>query len=236
MATRVVDLTNKESNLRPVATKSLPNVDFLEEVFICNAYRCVYFKDKSINPDGTYFFEMGVLKLPADFCYVDYKFENGVLYMPDKSTLTTRDYDLYSAILLKMSPDEATPREHFHLCLNDDADSMVRAYGLEACAQLVTPRLDSTKFILFYYEGTLKFYNGERTGSFYLIAMVLSERAVIYYAIDTPAYGENTEKIEKWLKLLEEDPTRVDKIRIDEPIQINDKMGIWVFPQAEFAN
>jgi hypothetical protein len=235
LATRVIDLTRKESNLRPVTDKMLPDVNFLEEVFICNSYRCVYFKDKTIDPEGAYHFDLGVLKLPGSFQHVAYTYENGVLKMPNKNTLSQRDYDIYTSLLMKIEDTGAKSREYFHSCENDDEEIMPRAVGNHACAELVTPRRDDIKFILFYYEGALKFYDGERTGKFYLISLTISERIVFFYAIETPEYGLKTEEIAEWLRLLEENPERADKIRIDVPMFLNDKMGIWLSPQARFA-
>jgi hypothetical protein len=241
LKTQVIDLTKKESNLRPVSDKKIKEAHFLEEVYICSSYPCVYFKDKNINPDGTYLFELGVLKLPANFQHVAYRWENGKLIMPNKSTLTVRDYDIYTTLLMKMEAkstefeQQIHKRKYFHLCENDDDEIMPRSIGHYNCAELVTPQNNDIKFVLYYFEGALSFYNGARTGNFYLISLCTSERVVFYYAIETPEYGKNTEEISEWLRLLEENPERANKIRVDEPDYFNDKLGIYVCPQARIA-
>jgi hypothetical protein len=237
---KVLDLTRNRGQITEVKTLSrFPSIvpPFLKEVKVSGSQTCIYFTNGSVMQDGVYDFEIGTIKIPAGFQYVDYMSGGGT---PNWNNMKVeRDYDIFSDVLIFTINKSGS----FHLCEEnsneENGDSIFMGGSPFGCSGLLRPCNDDN-FILFFYDKNLIYLNGQDIPSdlslpadlkgYYLIPMYTSERRIVYHLVFCFKNKENDAYVK--LNLIKEnfDKNTWDKncIAILRPLQLNDKLGIDV--------
>lgn len=218
------------SQKKKTVAENLSAVSFLKEITISGLIPACYFTSGATFPNETGYFEIGTLKLPAGFQYVDYLKGTPKPNWDNKGD--KRENDIFTTILIKLNT-QSQPHSSFHLCEEDP--SGLFGGSMAGCSWLVRPYNDNN-FILFYYDEVLYFSDGSGLNGkpadiegYYLIPMTLSERIVVYYVIEHKK-NDNThiELLNEIKENFDTNPQRRNCIAINENLQLNDKLGIFV--------
>ena len=237
----IIDLTTKKGKIGKVSASasSIKDAPFLHETKVNGSSKACYFSDQSVAiPNGDYFFEMGLIKLPIGIQYVKDKTN----WKPE-ATKTTQP--IYGNVLLGIQTNQQQTKA-FHLCDNLPADGL-QARTYQGCAGLLRSIAPSTAIKstvlqnsaitlgdtpVLYFKGELYFSDdySENCG-YFLIPMSLSEKLVVYFVVkeDTEeGKYRHKEILAATYDMLQKDPTLGENIGIIERLQLNDKLGIFV--------
>ena len=237
----IIDLTTRKGKIGKVSasSSSIKDAPFLHETKVNGSSKACYFSDQSVAiPNGDYFFEMGLIKLPV-----------GIQYVKDKTNWTPQatqtTQPIYGNVLLGIQANQQQTKD-FHLCENLPPDGF-HARTNQGCAGLLRSIAPSTAIKstvlqnsaitlgdtpVLYFKGELYFSNNysENCG-YFLIPMSLSEKLVVYFVVkeDTEeGKYRHKEILAATYDMLQKDPILGENIGIIERLQLNDKLGIFV--------
>jgi hypothetical protein len=234
---------------------------FLEQTFISDNLTACFFKD-SVSKEGTYFYDSGMLMLPASFKYVDYSLKkNGSGYkIVDLDKIIEYKYNFFSPIVLNLN-DKADSDRSFHHC--DDYPkpqdgTFFQGKGAEGCPQLfnfdpsANPIGSGLKPIyIFYYDAaenngdknlrtSLTTENGtdvlKEEVIYYLILLLMPEKQFVYYAIrQDEAEGENG-VLQIWINELTRKDRVIAGIAVHDRLCYNDELGVFITSDAQLVS
>jgi hypothetical protein len=251
----IVDLTRRsDGKLNGVSlqsikvqgvTPSLPS--YLQEVNLGANMRAAYFTEGVPVDKDFFYYNLVWMKIPTGFNYVKFSKDEATGDIVIGETIPT-EMDIIAPIMLLFERDNVDG--FFHIC---DMHGL-GAGGQNGCSVLVTSytqtaALSTTAlireanppakpFYMFNYTGELRMTlvdeNGkikieQIEGNYYLFPLMLSDKTVVYYAIN----GEDSDM----LRILYEDAILPQKkyVDVDFPLTMNDKLGVFVTSQVKWV-
>lgn len=212
-------------------------------------------------------YELGMIKIPMGFIHVNYDLDIEAGKVTVNSTHLDESLKLKSGILTPLLLPKDAAITANHICnnikkeptvLDSDGKNETKAGSVEGCATIISGR-PRRPFELFYYNNKMlhddkivriaaknHILATETTdltakvtrGEYFLIPILLSEKTVVYYAINRKENGDDKEN---WLGKVSENLTTFYKdvsdyagtppkrlAEIIQPLVLSDHLGIWV--------
>lgn len=226
-------------------TPILPS--YLQEINLGDI-RAAYFTEGLPPNQDFFYYNLVWMKIPAGFDYVKYTHNlDGSITLGEN--IATPD-NILTPILLLFN-DAGVPINH-HICSKFHPINTMGVGGQNGCSGLLTsfkksaasPHLGTQSdnipqkpFFLFRYQGNLRMTVTTQHGSskavdkdtlYYLLPMMLSDKTVVYYAV-----GANDLEV---LKIVFDNALAFTYAEVDEPLTMNDAMGIFVTGKIKFQN
>lgn len=240
----VVDLTRRrdDGKLRGF-TQSVPQAtynpmqlpSFLQEVDLGRIRACYFVNGVlgQINLDelDNVYYDLAWMKIPAGFEYVHYN-HDGTKITDLSTTTSIGDNGLLTTLLLLSDSDKVN--SFTHICSDPNCQPHTWIHTGEGCSlklkhsfSNISPSTTSRPFELFYFDGVLRLESGKPDrlkAKFYLIPIILSERNVVYYAIESDG-NEIPENLKIWYT----DSMNPEKTwaEIKKPLVLTDELGIF---------
>jgi hypothetical protein len=259
MENGIVDLTRRaDGKLNGISLKSIKIPEcatslpiYLQEVNLGANLRAAYFTEGIPADKDLFYYNLVWMKIPTGFSYVEYS-RNATTGEISVGTRIPTNMEIIAPIMSLHDKDDADV--FFHICDiqevgpggQNGCSVLCSSYSQSAAlrtASLTANTPPEKPFFMFNYNGKLrtseidkqgKIHVEERDGDYYLFPLILSDKTVVYYALN----GEDPEVF----KILFEDAILPRKkyvdVDINHPLTMNDALGVfvtskvnWVFPK-----
>ncbi len=219
------------------STNNPPLPSFLQEVDLGRSKACFFKNGVTPNLDNAYY-ELTWMKIPAMFEYIAYEHDD--TQITDVSTRESiGNTGILTPLLLFYEVNKLSTN---HICSQQNENIKISptwknaSEGCSIVTKHLLPNTDARPFELFYYTEGIRTEVGQEKLTekpFFLISLMLTERVIVYYAIEDKGEG-----IPKDLQTWYRDSLNPNKpyAEIKAPLILSEGLGIFISTKVVLEN